>query len=148
MKTSMTKAVFIDANILVAASSNRAPFHEPAAKLLNELHGSRAPLWISRQVLREVAATLSRLQSWMPGLSPDLLVPQLNRYLKLYKVAEESADSSAHLFQFISDGRASGRQVHDANIVAVMLANRVGRLATLNGKDFARYGEEIQVVGP
>ena len=67
--------------------------------------------------------------------------------LKLYRVAEEGKESTEILMGFIQDGRAQGRQVHDANIVAVMLANRVGRLATLNGKDFARYGEEIQVVG-
>lgn len=144
----MTDAIFIDTNILVADACEAAPSHEKCSSLMDRLHASRAPLFISRQVLREVAATLTRPQPWGPAIPPEMLAADLSRYLKLYRVAEESAKSTDQLLAFIRDGRAQGRQFHDANIVAVMLANRVGRLATLNGKDFARYGQEIQVVGP
>lgn len=34
-----------------------------------------------------------------------------------------------------------GKQAHDANVVAVMLAHGVTRLLTRNGRDFARYDE-------
>jgi hypothetical protein len=36
-----------------------------------------------------------------------------------------------------------GKQVHDANVVATMMANRVARLATLNLSDFRRYEDLI-----
>ncbi len=144
----MTKPVFIDANVLVADSSEVAPFHAESERLLDRLHASGAPLHISRQVLREVAATLSRPQAWSPGVPADVLARELGRYLKLYRIAEESPASTEQLLAYIHDGRAVGRQVHDANIVAVMKANKIGRLATLNAADFARFKGEIELLTP
>jgi predicted nucleic acid-binding protein len=34
-----------------------------------------------------------------------------------------------------------GKQIHDANIVAVMLTHGICRLVTYNQADFARFGE-------
>ena len=39
----------------------------------------------------------------------------------------------------------AGRQVHDANIVATMLARDERRLLTINGRDFRRYGDRIEL---
>jgi predicted nucleic acid-binding protein len=41
----------------------------------------------------------------------------------------------------------SGKQVHDARIVAAMITNNVPRLLTFDTGDFARY-TEIQVIDP
>jgi predicted nucleic acid-binding protein len=38
--------------------------------------------------------------------------------------------------------------VHDANIVATMLAHGESRLLTFNGGDFRRFGVLIQVIAP
>ena len=40
----------------------------------------------------------------------------------------------------------AGKQIHDANIAATMLAHGERRLLTLNVKDFRRYGERIELV--
>ena len=40
----------------------------------------------------------------------------------------------------------AGKQVHDANIVATMLAHGRRRLATFNVKDFIRFGDRIEIV--
>ena len=37
--------------------------------------------------------------------------------------------------------------MHDANIVATMLAHGERRLLTFNGGDFRRYGERIDLIG-
>ena len=42
----------------------------------------------------------------------------------------------------------AGRQVHDANIVATMLAHGENRLLTFNGADFRRFVRLIEVVPP
>ena len=39
-----------------------------------------------------------------------------------------------------------GRQIHDANIVATMLARGERRLMTFNASDFRRYGSRIELV--
>ncbi len=41
-----------------------------------------------------------------------------------------------------------GKQVHDANIVATMLAHGETRLLTFNGADFRRFSSVIEVVAP
>ena len=43
-----------------------------------------------------------------------------------------------------------GQQVNDANVVATMLANGVGRLATFNAADFTRFAGlvTIEPLGP
>ena len=40
----------------------------------------------------------------------------------------------------------AGKQIHDANIAATMLAHGERRLLTMNIKDFRRYGERIELV--
>ena len=39
-----------------------------------------------------------------------------------------------------------GKQIHDANIAATMLAHGERRLLTFNAKDFRRFGERIELV--
>ena len=41
-----------------------------------------------------------------------------------------------------------GRQVHDANIVATMLAHGERRLLTFNEADFRRFGALIEIIKP
>lgn len=40
----------------------------------------------------------------------------------------------------------AGGQVHDANIVATMLAHGERRLSTVNARDFRRYGDRLELV--
>ena len=40
----------------------------------------------------------------------------------------------------------AGKQIHDANIAATMLAHGERRLLTFNAKDFRRFGERIDLV--
>ena len=42
--------------------------------------------------------------------------------------------------------RSGGKQIHDANIVATMLAYGERRLLTLNARDFRRYTDRIELV--
>lgn len=41
-----------------------------------------------------------------------------------------------------------GKQVHDANIVATMLAHGERRLLTFNIRDFRRFSAHIELVNP
>jgi len=42
----------------------------------------------------------------------------------------------------------AGRQAHDANIVATMLAHGEDRLLTVNRSDFRRFEPRIEIVEP
>ena len=53
-------------------------------------------------------------------------------------------ESSITLCREVSVG---GSQIHDANIVATMLAHGERRLLTFNTSDFRRFGDRIELVG-
>ena len=50
------------------------------------------------------------------------------------------------LRELCRDHDFSGRQVHDANIVATMIAHGERRLLTFNTADFKRFGAAIELV--
>jgi predicted nucleic acid-binding protein len=52
--------VFLDTNVLVYASLALSPFHAAATERLAALEGDGVDLWVSRQVLREYLAAMTR----------------------------------------------------------------------------------------
>jgi len=46
----------------------------------------------------------------------------------------------------LTDVGCSGKQVHDANVVATMLARSVGTVVTMNLADFARFERYVSLV--
>ncbi len=64
-----------------------------------------------------------------------------------FEILEDGPRVTAHLVVLCREVPVAGKQVHDANIVATMLAHGERRLATLNAKDFRRYGDRIEIVG-
>ena len=64
-----------------------------------------------------------------------------------FEIIEDGPRVTAHLVALCREIPVGGKQVHDANIVATMLAHGERRLATLNAKDFRRYGDRIEIIG-
>lgn len=64
MGTMAARRIFLDTNVLIRASIDTAPLHTIARERIATLEQRRAELWISRQVLREYLAVLSRPQAW------------------------------------------------------------------------------------
>jgi predicted nucleic acid-binding protein len=52
------------------------------------------------------------------------------------------------LLSLLATHPVAGRQVHDANIVATMLANGITRLLTFNIADFRRFAGLIAIESP
>ena len=71
---------FVDTNVLIQAAITTAPLHVEAVARLAALDGTGAELWISRQVLREYLAVLSRPQAYTAALSPTELVADVTRF--------------------------------------------------------------------
>ena len=69
MATTAADPVFVDTNVLVYANTVRSPLHIRAQLALQDLSASAIPLWISRQILREYLATLSRPQTFSAPVS-------------------------------------------------------------------------------
>ena len=46
----------------------------------------------------------------------------------------------------MADAECSCEQVHDANVIATMLAHRVGAVVTMNVVNFVRFGRYVSPV--
>ncbi len=138
--------IFIDTNILVYASIVDAPLHLVARQKIQTLQNTGATLWISRQVLREYLATLSRTQTFSQAISATTLIADIQFFQTRFQLAEETAQVINNLLSLIGQIAIAGRQIHDANIVATMQAYQIPQLLTRNVVDFKRYSHLITVL--
>ena len=140
--------MFIDTNVLVRARFAIAPQHGLARARLSDAIGSSERPRISRQVVREYLAVVTRPQIWSaPLVMPDA-IRDVDWFLSAFDILEDGPDVTRSLEALCLDVPVAGRQVHDANIVATMLAHGEGRLLTFDQEDFRRYSDRIELVDP
>lgn len=138
--------VFIDTNILLRANVTSAPFHQQALDTINLLWDEDTDLWISRQVLREYIATVTRPQSFMQPMKLEQVVERVEYFQTLFRVADESAKTTTQLLTLLQEYPSGGKQIHDANIVSTMLIYGIDTLLTLNIADFERFTGKIKLL--
>lgn len=138
--------IFIDTNVLVFANQRSAPRHAEALAALKGIRAAKTTLWISRQVMREYLAVLTRFQTFAAPTVHDLAIERIRRFEHLFQVAEDGPAVTTRLLELLAHTPCGGKQIHDANIVATMLVHGIGRLLTDNVADFARFGTVIEVL--
>ena len=146
MTTSVGSSVFVDTNVLVYATVQEAPLHPVARSALERMSQAGSELWISRQVLREYLAVLSRPQSFTKPLPHPQLVSAVRQFSEQFHVADDSPSVTEHLLSLVSEFAVGGRQIHDANIVATMRAYHIDTLLTHNVDDFSRFRDLIVIL--
>lgn len=143
MVTTTADPVFVDTNVLTRATIVTAPLHTEAQAALVQLRSEGRELWISHQVIREYIANASRPQTYSQPVPASQILEQVKRFRTAFKVAEDTTAVLDQLLSLIGIIPLGGKQVHDANIVAAMLANRVNVLLTHNVVDFARFSAYV-----
>lgn len=136
---------FIDTNVLIYATAEGAPFQDKARAALSGLAVTET-LTISRQVLREYLATMTRPQTWAKPLSMTDALADAVAFSNRFGILEDGPDVWDRLSQLARLHVFAGRQVHDANIVATMMAHGERRLLTFNTGDFQRFAAVIELV--
>jgi predicted nucleic acid-binding protein len=58
----------------------------------------------------------------------------------------EDSKVADRLLGLLADVECTGKQVHDANLVATMLVHGVGGLVTANLEDFARFAGQVSLI--
>ena len=146
MVTLGDRPIFIDTNILIYANVASAPYHQLATETLQTLNDSGTELWLSRQILREFIATLTRPQTFVNVQPPDVITERVQFFEQFFQIAEDSAQVTVRLLELLQSTPMGGRQVHDANIVATMFTAGVDRILTHNVGDFDRFSNLITVL--
>ncbi|UBF29267.1 type II toxin-antitoxin system VapC family toxin [Kovacikia minuta CCNUW1] len=146
MVTTGGNIVFLDTNILVYASIPESPLHDIAVNSIQTLEQDGQELWISRQILREFLATLTRPQVFTEPVPARLVVEATRQFETRFQIAEDNQRVTARLLALMEQVAIGGRQVHDANIVATMQAYGINQLLTHNVTDFERFAALINVL--
>ena len=143
--TTDAKRVFVDTNILASALLPESPRYFHARGILRRLAEADAEVWISRQVIREYLATMTRYEQKWSNVTRAALIDAVRTLERHYFVAEELPIVAEQLYFLLGQVPTSGKQVHDANIVATMIAYDVRTLLTYNLDDFKRFGGFIEI---
>jgi predicted nucleic acid-binding protein len=103
-------------------------------------------LYVSRQVLREYLAVMTRPGTLTHDIPVSSLIQDVQGFEAGLTVLDDGPEITARLLEIIKQYSVTGKQIHDANIVATMLVHDIPALLTHNTADFKRYQEIITVL--
>ncbi|WP_242044697.1 type II toxin-antitoxin system VapC family toxin [Anabaena azotica] len=140
------RPVFLDTNTLVYASLSESPFHQVTMETIQSFYDAGVELCISRQIIREYLATLTRPQQFTNALPIATVLEDIQYFQSRFLIAEDSSQVTERLLTLMEEIPIGGKQVHDANIVATMLVYGIPQLLTYNTSDFARFSGLITIL--
>ena len=92
-------------------------------------------------------AVVTRPRTWTVPIAGGDALDDMVRLAATLEVLEDGPVVTDQLVSLCREIPVGGPQIHDANIVATMLAYRERRLLTFHSLDFRRYGDRIEVLG-
>ncbi len=144
--TTAADRLLVDTNVLVYASLRHSPWHTSAIQAIHSELQTGAELWLSRQILREYLAVLTRPGTTTLTSPATTAAKDVAAFEQMFHVADDTSDVTARLLTLVRSVPMGGKQIHDANLVATMQAYGIPRLLTHNVADFVRFGVAITVV--
>ena len=137
------KQCMVDTNVLVYSTVKGNPWHEEARDWLMSLRKQGVTLLVTPQILREYMVVLTRGQIFERQFTVAEVLEAVDGLLPWLQVLDETEKTSGLLRELVRRYQVRGKRVHDANIVAVMIAHGVARLATYNRTDFDGFQEIV-----
>jgi len=138
----------VDSNILLRIPRRDDPDHAHVAGAVAALRRSGAILYFTHQNIAEfwnVATRPVAVNGF--GLSSGEVEQQVRSIERGMVLLPDGPLVYAAWRDLVAARSVSGKQVHDARLVAAMIVHGVSRLLTLNTADFTRY-PEIRAVHP
>ncbi|WP_182376646.1 PIN domain-containing protein [Nocardioides sp. WS12] len=135
--------VLLDTNVFLSATDTSRRSHAAALSLLE--NDGRA-LVVIPQIIREYLVVATRpLDVNGYGLPGPVAATNLDELLVGIDVLPETTEGSTLLRALVVTGRATGKQVHDANLVAMGLVHQVDVIVTDNARHFERFASTIRI---
>jgi predicted nucleic acid-binding protein len=131
----------VDTNVLIYSTVKGNPWHEEARNWLIALRNQDVMLCATPQILREYIVVLTRGQVFERQFSVDEVLETVDGLLPWLRILDETDKTSGLLRELVRRYQVRGKKVHDANIVAVMVAHNITHLATYNRADFDGFHE-------
>jgi predicted nucleic acid-binding protein len=146
MVTPDADRVLLDTNVLLAATDEARTEHGDALEAINIWPASGLVLYSSGQILREYLAVATRPADLNGlGMSRPDAVSNVRALRTRLNLLAEDVKVSDRLLQLVDAVDCTGKQVHDANVVATMLVHGIDTIVTINVGDFARFEDRVRV---
>jgi predicted nucleic acid-binding protein len=133
-------AILVDTNILLRCAQPHHPQARLAERAVSALRRRSEVLRVTAQNLVEFWAVATRpVDENGLGLTVEAAAEELAVLKRLFPLLPESASVFDKWERLVTTYRVSGKNAHDARIVAAMEVHGVNTILTFNVQDFARY---------
>jgi predicted nucleic acid-binding protein len=142
-------AILVDSNILLRSVQTHHPHYALVERAFAVLRAGNETLTVAVQNLIEFWAVATRPVESQNGLGMTIeTVTQALAAIKdLFPLLPEPAGIFNEWERLVTMHRVSGKNTHDARLVAVMKLHGVGKILTFNTGDFNRY-QDIEAIHP
>ncbi len=138
----------VDTNVLLRSAQPSHTMHADAVRAVGELLARGELLSIIPQNVIEYWAVATRpVEANGLGLSVVEMAIEVSKLKTVFQVLPDTPAIFGEWEVLVSRHTVKGKEVHDARIVAAMLAHKVPNLLTFNTNDFKRF-TEISTVDP
>jgi predicted nucleic acid-binding protein len=132
--------VLLDTNILARMAQPGTAACQVAEDAVNALSRRGDNLFLIPQVLYELWVVVTRpLAANGLGFTPAQAAAELTRVLTLFPLLPDAAGIFPQWRQLVLAHQVTGKNAHDARLVAAMNVHGVTHLLTFNTADFVRY---------
>lgn len=147
MATPVADRAVLDTNVLLAATDEARDQHEDALAALNIWPRSGVVLYTSGQIMREYLAVATRpVEHNGLGMEQAAAIANIRTLRTRLRLLPEDAKVHERLLTLLDTVGCTGKQVHDANVVATMLVHGIHTLVTNNVGDFARFTDHVRII--
>ena len=99
------------------------------------------------QDFREYIAVRSKILYLDRSIDVEEIILDVKEFEKVYHVVPYNQNLHNTFFQLVSKYQGKVKQVHDCNIAATMIENKIKNIFTTNSVDFKRYIlQEINII--
>ena len=144
-------AFLLDSGILLRLANPKDTRHGEVRSAVTLLGDREEPLHVATQNIAEFCNVISRpVENNGLGKTPQEAMRFVQEDIEpICAVLIEIDFAYAEFKRLVATYSVVGKQVHDARLVAMMLAWQIENILTLNDRDFRRYEPEgIKVVTP
>ncbi len=135
--------ILLDTNSLIYLKFSSLGFHQSTKSIFINLTERNNTFHISNQILREYIASCTREKLHK---SYEEVIFDCEEFTQAFEVFEDTKQVSISLLELCKKYQINGKQVHDANIAATMLANSIPYILTANVTDFKRFSDLIKII--
>ncbi|NER95063.1 MAG: type II toxin-antitoxin system VapC family toxin [Symploca sp. SIO1B1] len=127
----------LDTNIILRASDQTSANYSLVVEAVFNLLNRGDQCFLTPQVLTEFWVVATRpLEANGLGWTPEKTQGEIEQLLSQFTLLPESGDIFTYWLQLVTTYKIKGKRTHDIRILAVMKANNLKYLLTLNPGDF------------